>query len=103
MFNGVTIDKTDRDFTSNGVSFKGTYTYQAFNTENKSILLVGGNNLYWPQSGASLGACRAYFQLADGVNASEFVLNFDSGNITGISEMRNEEGEMRNGNDEMTK
>ena len=85
VFSGVVIDKTTHDFTSNGVSFKGTYTYQAFDTENKSILLVGGNNLYWPQSGASLGACRAYFQLADGVNASEFVLNFGDGETTNIT------------------
>ena len=29
------------------------------------------NTLYWPQSGASIGACRAYFQLADGITAAD--------------------------------
>ena len=89
VFSGVTIDATDRSFTSadSKVSFKGTYKSTSFDSENKSILLVGGSNLYWPQSGASLGACRAYFQLADGVNAREFVLNFgdDHEVATGIS------------------
>ena len=69
--------------TDGKVSFKGTYAYQAFDSEDKSILLVGGSNLYWPQSGASLGACRAYFKLSAGASASEFVLNFD-GETTGI-------------------
>ena len=35
-----------------------------------------GNKLNWPLSGASLGACRAYFQLADGAEAREFKLRF---------------------------
>ncbi len=29
------------------------------------------NTLYWPQSGATIGACRAYFQLADGITAGD--------------------------------
>jgi hypothetical protein len=89
VFSGVTIDATDCSFTSTDskVSFKGTYKSTSFDSENKSILLVGGSNLYWPLNGASLGACRAYFQLADGVNAREFVLNFgdDHEVATGIS------------------
>ena len=44
---------------------------------------MGGSNLYWPQNGASLGACRAYFELSDGASASEFVLNFGD-ETTGI-------------------
>ena len=85
VFMGVTISNANRDVTSTDgkVSFKGTYAYQAFDSEDKSILLVGGSNLYWPQNGASLGACRAYFELSDGASASEFVLNFD-GETTGI-------------------
>ena len=85
VFMGVTISNANRDVTSTDgkVSFKGTYAYQAFDSEDKSILLVGGSNLYWPQNGASLGACRAYFKLSDGASASEFVLNFGD-ETTGI-------------------
>ncbi len=80
VFNGVTVsdDTNDVDFT--GGSFKGTYEKMAFAEENKSILFVGAdNNLHWPLSGASLGACRAYFELADGSPAHEFVQNFGDG------------------------
>ena len=59
--------------------FKGTYGPVTWNTETKSILFLGTENtLYYPLAGASLGACRAYFQL-NGINANvrEFNLNFD--------------------------
>jgi hypothetical protein len=89
---GVTISNANRDVTSTDgkVSFKGTYAYQAFGSEDKSILLVGGSNLYWPQNGASLGACRAYFKLSDGASASEFVLNFGD-ETTGINAVNGSE------------
>ena len=48
-------------------------------TTYKSILLLGGNSkLFWPngENASRLGACRAYFELSDGVSAREFVLNF---------------------------
>ena len=80
VFNGVTVSNTTNDVDFTGGSFKGTYDKMAFAEENKSILFVGDdNNLHWPLSGASLGACRAYFQLADGSPAHEFVLNFGDG------------------------
>ena len=83
VFMGVTISNASADVSFTGGKFKGTYAYQAFDSEDKSILLVGGSNLYWPQNGASLGACRAYFELSDGASASEFVLNFGD-ETTGI-------------------
>ena len=113
VFTGVTIDNTDRSVISadGKVTFKGSYDYQSFTEEDRSILLLGADNtLYWPQSGARIGACRAYFQLNNGVTAGDpsnpnairaFQLNFDCNVTTGVSEMRNEEGEMRNGNEEM--
>jgi hypothetical protein len=77
--------------TSDGkVTFRGNYDAQSFDAEDKSILLVGGNNLYWPQAGASIKACRAYFQLngltiGDTNNqVREFHLNFGDGDTTGI-------------------
>ncbi|MBR4898100.1 MAG: hypothetical protein IKZ48_04870 [Prevotella sp.] len=113
VFTGVTIDKTMHDVkTSDGnITFKGSYDYQQFTTEDQSILFLGADNtLYWPQNGARIGACRAYFQVSDDVTAGDpsnpnairaFNLNFDSNVTTGIVEMRNEEGEMRNGNEGM--
>jgi hypothetical protein len=92
---------TDVGFT--GGKFCGSYDPVDFTANDKSILFLGAaNTLYWPNAAMTLGAFRAYFQLADGVSASKLNLNFDSGEETGISEMRNEEGEMRNGNDEMS-
>jgi len=92
VFTGVTIDKTMNDVNTsdNKVTFRGNYDAQSFDAEDKSILLVGGNNLYWPQAGASIKACRAYFQLngltiGDTNNqVREFHLNFGDGDTTGI-------------------
>ena len=60
------------------VSFKGTYSHINFTDENQNILFMGANNtLYYPLAGATIGAQRAYFQLASGVSANNFVLTFD--------------------------
>jgi hypothetical protein len=57
------------------------------------------NTLYWPKSGASIGAFRAYFQLTDpNINASAIVLNFGDGETTGIGSIDN--GELRIDNDD---
>ena len=75
IFYGVTIDNTAHNVETTNVSFVGTYGYRAFSEENKSILLVGaGNSLYYPLSGASLGSCRAYFQL-NGITAGDLPAN----------------------------
>ena len=72
-FKDVTIDKTMNDKDVAGVvTFKGNYDFRSFAAEDRSILLMGAENtLYWPQSGATIGACRAYFQLADGITAGD--------------------------------
>ena len=90
-FPGVTIASgTPTVVTATGVTFKGTYAPITYDTENKSVLLMGsGNTLYYPDGteDASINAFRAYFQLADGITAgtpatsgttglSRFVLNF---------------------------
>ncbi|MBR1789029.1 MAG: hypothetical protein IJ762_07585, partial [Bacteroidaceae bacterium] len=71
VFEGVTIDATERNF-DNGMSgdlrvrFLGTYKNSTFSAEDKSILLMGGENtLYYPLGGASIGSCRAYFKIGD--------------------------------------
>ena len=78
IFYGVTIDNSAEALarmtvtSEDGVlTFTGTYGYQSFTQEDKSILLVGTeNSLYYPLSGASLGAFRAYFQL-NGITARD--------------------------------
>lgn len=71
VFNNVTIDKTTSDIKSGNVTFKGTYIPINFNQTDESVLFLGDNNyLYFPQSGAKINACRAYFKL-DGLTASE--------------------------------
>ena len=70
VFEGVTIDATDRSFTSRTgdtqVSFLGTYKSTTYTDEDKSILFLGADNtLYYPQSGATIGACRAYFKIVE--------------------------------------
>ena len=56
-----------------------------------SILFLGEDNtLYYPESGASIGACRAYFKIGeDGASArslTAFDINFSS-ESTGIREI----------------
>jgi hypothetical protein len=94
VFNGVTIDKTMNDKAFAGVlTFKGNYDYQSFDAENKSILFMDGEDtLNWPKNGARIGACRAYFQLADGITAGDVKnarLFFGSGDTQGIISIDN--------------
>ncbi len=95
MFKGVTIENVYNDVTSadEKLTFKGTYDAMGFSAENKSILFLGQEStLYYPQSGASIGAFRAYF-LLNGIEAGDpnttvrsFVLNFgDEEETQGIS------------------
>ena len=100
IFTGVTLTKdlyedeisTDDSGTAT-VTFMGTYKKLSYDADDRSILLLGANNtLYYPQSGASLGAQRGFFKLS-GITAgdkaagvSSFVLDFggDDGETTGI-------------------
>ena len=90
-FTGVEIVKTMNNVTTSDdkVTFKGNYDYQSYDTEDKSILLMGGaNTLYWPKNGATIGACRAYFEIADGSAVRAFNLNF-GGETQGIKAIEN--------------
>ena len=83
VFNGVAVSNTLNDMPFTFVTFKGTYDKMTFAGEDKSILFLGADNtLYYPESGATIGAQRAYFQL-NGITANNpengiksFVLNF---------------------------
>ena len=100
VFTGVTLTKDLRDDEitvddkGSTVTFMGTYKKLSYSADDKSILFLGENNtLYYPQSGASLGAQRAYFKLS-GITAGDlpqqartFVLDLgDEDNVTGIIE-----------------
>ncbi|MCR4921731.1 MAG: hypothetical protein K5945_08520, partial [Bacteroidaceae bacterium] len=89
-FTGVTIDQTMRNVaTRDGkVTFKGTDDYLRFDAENKNILFLGGDDkLYYPQNGASIGACCAYFEVADGSSVKAFKLNI-GGDETSIENVQ---------------
>ena len=94
VFNGVTIDKTDRNYdnTAEGdarVRFLGTYDALTFSSEpQNSILLLGDDNKLHYAGAGHLGACRAYFKIGDGVSAARqltgFDIDFGEGETTGI-------------------
>jgi len=99
VFSGVTIDKTDRSY-DNGLSgdqrvrFIGTYKSTPFDATDNSILLMGGNNtLYYPTTGAGIGAQRAYFKIGDGTalaRLTTFNIDFGDGETTtGIISIEN--------------
>ena len=75
-FVGVTISNEDPDdqkvvSTDGAVRFKGTYAPISYTDTDTSILFLGAENtLYYPESGASIGAFRAYFQL-NGISATD--------------------------------
>ena len=104
VFEGVTIEATKHDYDTNAesvttderVRFVGTYKSTAFDAENKSILLMGGENtLYYPAAGAGIGSFRAYFKIGDDDNAllarrlTVFSIDFgeDEEEATGIVEV----------------
>ena len=95
VFNGVTIDATERNYDNAAegdarVRFIGTYSSTTFSAADNSILLMGGENkLYYPATGAGIGAQRAYFKIGDGAqlarSLTSFSIDFGEGdNATGI-------------------
>ena len=97
-FTNVTIVKGMQPVETSYVDFVGTYDYQSFTEDNRSILFVGEKNqLYWPQNGAHLGAFRACFQL-NGITAADVSsgarMSFDEGNdeVTSLPQPLQKEG-----------
>ena len=110
VFTDVTVISglpADRTITKADGHVKFIGYYDAFNinpTDNADIYyMTAGNTLKHTGKTRTLKACRAYFQFSENiVNSSrQFVLDFGDDSTTGVSEMRNEEGEMRGGNEEM--
>ena len=112
-FNNVTItastptDVESADFNDSnhdGFKFKGLYAPLniASSGDNTKLYLSTDNKLYYPNGAMTIGAFRAYFQLADGLTAGasnsnqgvkDFILNFgdEATAIGGELIMKNEE------------
>ena len=87
VFTSVTINEAMNSFDNKAsgdakVRFIANYDKKAFGTVDTSILFVGeSNTLYYPESGATIGACRAYFKIGEDGAASRAItgVNFDFG------------------------
>ena len=95
VFQNVLLHDTDEPVEIEDIiSFTGTYKTLLFQSDDPSVpaddpsmLFLGTNNtLYYPKTGASIGAFRAYFQLEGDIEAGDlpssvrsFVLNFSDG------------------------
>jgi len=102
VFSGVTIDADADGNYDNGISgdnrvrFLGTYKSTTFDAEDKSILLLGGENkLYYPAAGAGIGAQRAYFKIGDdgallARRLTAFNIDFGDDETTGIISTTND-------------
>ena len=94
VFRGVTIAGTPSAVETNELAFRGIFSPFAISGEDRSLLYLGADNkLYYPNAAMTIGAFRAYFELAEGITAGDpasgirsFVLNFD-GEETGIREI----------------
>ena len=90
-FVDVRISTTASPVETTWVDFVGTYEPLSFSDADPSILFLGTEStLYYPLSGAYIGAQRAYFRLK-GIAAGDthnqaraFVLNFGDSETTGI-------------------
>ena len=116
LFKGVTITKTNGDQTTKGnvVTIKGTVSPVTFSDENKTVLLLQGENTWCYPDGKSetkINAFHAYMMLSEGYQVGTssagakavqtIEMNFndliDDGIATGIKSMEN--GIVRDGQD----
>ena len=100
-FTNVTISSTaPTDVTGTAANFHGIYAPYSTGGENKKMLYLGADNkLYYPSKSRTINAFRAYFTLNNGIEAGDpastsalaaraFVLNFDDGETTGITDVK---------------
>ena len=100
-FNDVTISSTaPTDITGTAANFHGIYAPYSTGGENKKMLYLGADNkVYYPSKSRTINAFRAYFTLNNGIEAGDpastsalaaraFVLNFDDGETTGITDVK---------------
>ena len=107
VFTGVIVSTASAPVETSYVDFIGTYSPTVIyeeGTDKHNLYLGGDNTLYYPTaSGFKVNACRAYFQLKNGLTAgtpalSRLVLNFGDEETTSLNEelrMKNEEGSAR--------
>ena len=96
-FTDVTISNVTANVETTYADFLGTYAPINFTEDDNTKLFVGAaNKLYYPKSGAHIGAFRAYFQLGNGLTAGDpasnapiqnFVLNLGDGDAMGIGSL----------------
>ena len=110
VFTGVTISNTKANVSTDYVDFVGTYSpVNIYTAENTNLYLGEGNTLYYPTaSDFKVNACRAYFQLKNGLTAGDptdpnatvraFMLDFGDEESQGISDAPrlNDKGQMIN-------
>ena len=108
VFKGVMINADMHDVASNEglVLFKGNYAPRVFETENRSILMLGTNStLYFPQpsidtktktkKNPGIKSFRAYFELTDPqFKVKAFRMNFEEDDVTGILTMADGKNKM---------
>ena len=100
-FTNVTISSAaPTDVTGTAANFHGIYAPYSTGGENKKMLYLGADNkLYYPSKSRTINAFRAYFTLNNGIEAGDpastsalaaraFVLNFDDGETTGITDVK---------------
>ena len=96
VFSDVTVSNaTNNATTADGsVTFTGTYAPVSIGTDgdNTKLYLGAANTLYYPNAAMTIKACRAYFQLNNGLTAGDpasgvraFNLNFGDGEASGIT------------------
>ena len=105
MFAGVKISDAvnNKSFDLGGgrsITFKGTYDKVSYGEDTPSILFLGASNtLYYPQNGATIGACRAYFEL-EGLSVGDVsrtrMFFGDGSEDTGIISVSKESGNQGN-------
>ena len=82
VFTDCIVYDNNRDFinASGDVSFKGTYAPIAIGESNDSIFCLGENNTFcYPQQGAAISACSAYFVLQSVTRVNRVVWNLGEG------------------------
>ena len=99
VFDDVVIANNAVTVGSPYVDFVGIFSPVGLEQDNRSVLYLGSSNkLYYPNKDMNVNACRAYFELHNGLTAADlnsagaqhFVLNFSDNEdpeITGIIEV----------------
>ncbi|MBO4613158.1 MAG: hypothetical protein J5671_08345 [Bacteroidaceae bacterium] len=96
VFMGVTVSNSTTTTITECVDFVGSFSPVTLAANDNTKLYLGSSNkLYYPSKEKVIKACRAHFQLKDGLTAGDpdpsagikaFVLNFGNGDeTTGIS------------------